>query len=150
MVDYDLVLIDCPPNLYQCSWNALLAADYVVVPVPPEDFGAQGLRAVHQAIDQARPLNPNLRLLGHLVTRLDGRLLVHQAYLQKLRTIYGQTVLETIIPEAAAFKLAVACREPVTQRSPRSRAADRIRDLGHEILARIGHPLTQKKLKVAS
>ena len=40
--DYDLVMIDCPPNLYQCSWNALLAADYVVVPVPPEDFGARG------------------------------------------------------------------------------------------------------------
>ena len=150
VVDYDLILIDCPPNLYQCSWNALLAADYVVVPVPPEDFGAQGLRAVHQAIEQARPLNPDLKLLGHLVTRLDGRLLVHQAYLQKLQAIYGQTVLETIIPEAAAFKLAIACREPVTHRSPRSRAAERIRGLGREILNRIGQPLTQDKLEAAS
>lgn len=143
VIDYDLVLIDCPPNLYQCSWNALLAADYIVIPVPPEDFGAQGLRAVHQAIEQARPLNPNLKLLGHLVTRFDGRLLVHQAYLQKLQSIYGQMILETVIPEAAALKLAIACREPVTQRSPRSRAALRIRDLGREILGRIGHPLAQ-------
>ena len=27
VVGFDLVLVDCPPNLYQCSWNALLAAD---------------------------------------------------------------------------------------------------------------------------
>ena len=50
---YDFVLIDCPPNLYGCSWNALLASDWVVIPVPPEDFGTQGLRAVHQAIENA-------------------------------------------------------------------------------------------------
>jgi chromosome partitioning protein len=77
-----------------------------------------------------------------LVTRFDGRLLVHQAYLQKLRSIYGDAVLETIIPEAAAFKLALTCREPVTVRSPRSRAAERIRTLGCEILDRIGLQIT--------
>lgn len=41
---YDFVLIDCPPNLYLCSWTAMLAADAIVIPVPPEDFGTQGLR----------------------------------------------------------------------------------------------------------
>ena len=114
----------------------------MVVPVPPEDFGAQGLRAVHQAIDRATPLNSNLRLLGHLVTRFDGRLLVHRAYLQKLQSIYGDSVFETVIPEAAAFKLALTCREPVTIRCPRSRAAERIRDLGREISGRIELPIT--------
>ena len=74
-LDADIVLIDCPPNLYRCSWSAMVAADYVVIPVPPEDFGTQGLRAVHQAIDHARLLNPTLRNLGHLVTRSDSRLL---------------------------------------------------------------------------
>ena len=34
---FDLVLIDCPPNLYQCSWTAMLAADFVVIPIPPEE-----------------------------------------------------------------------------------------------------------------
>ena len=61
---FGFVLIDCPPNLYQCSWNALIASDFVVIPVPPEDFGAQGLRVVHQAIEHARILNPGLELLG--------------------------------------------------------------------------------------
>ena len=36
---FDLILIDCPPNLYQCRWNALLASNFVVIPVPPEGIG---------------------------------------------------------------------------------------------------------------
>ncbi len=133
---YELVLIDCPPNLYSCSWNAMLAADHVLIPVPPEDFGTQGLRVVHQAVEHARRLNPTLNLLGHLVTRRDARLLIHQAYERKLRQIHGETVFETVIPEAAAFKVALACRVPVTRHSPHSRAALLTVKLGEEILRR--------------
>ena len=134
---FDVVLIDCPPNLYRCSWTAMLAADYVVIPVPPEDFGTQGLRAVHQAIENARLLNPELRRLGHLVTRHDRRLLVHRSYEQRLRELYGEMVLETVISEASAFKVALACRKPVEFHSPRSMAADLTRQLSREILGRI-------------
>ena len=133
---YELVLVDCPPNLYSCSWNAMLAADHVVIPVPPEDFGTQGLRVVHQAIEHARQLNPGLRLLGHLVTRRDARLLIHHAYEKKLRQLHGDAVLQTVIPEAAAFKVALACRRPVTAHSPHSRAATLTAELGVEILRR--------------
>lgn len=134
---FDIVLIDCPPNLYQCTWNSLLAADAVVIPVPPEDFGTQGLPAVHQAIDNARQLNPSLALLGHLVTRADCRLIVHRVYEQRLRELYGSTVLSTVIPEASAFKLALACREPVTLCKPQSKAASLTSLLGREILQKI-------------
>src|SRR5262249_30120928 len=34
---YDLVLVDCPPNLHLCSWAALVAADHIIVPLQPED-----------------------------------------------------------------------------------------------------------------
>jgi len=132
----DIVLIDCPPNLYQCSWNALASAHFVVIPVPPEGFGTQGLRVVHQAIENARVLNPDLQLLGHLVTRIDSRLLVHRSYETKLRSLYGDTVLATVFPEASAFKVALACRQPVSHYSPTSRAAEITAGLAREILDR--------------
>ncbi len=135
--DFDIVLIDCPPNLYRCSWTAMIASDFVVIPVPPEDFGTQGLRSVHQAIENARLLNPSLQLLGHLVTRSDRRLLVHRAYESKLRTLYGEAVFATVIPEASAFKVSLACRRPVEFHSAKSRAADLTRRLSREILDRI-------------
>ncbi len=134
---YDIVLLDCPPNLYLCSWNAMVAAEYVIIPVPPEDFGTQGLRTVHQAIDQARQLNPALRRLGHLVTRYDRRLLVHQSYEERLRKLYRESVLDTLIPEAAAFKVALACRQPVNIYSRACTAAKLTTALAREILDRI-------------
>ena len=142
----DLVLIDCPPNLYQCSWNALLASDFVVVPVPPEDFATQGLRAIHQAVEQARHLNPRLELLGHLVIRSDSRLLVHRSYEQKLRQLYGESVLATVVPEAAAFKVSLACRTPVTRSSPVSKAAREVGVLAEEILGRLGRPARREAI----
>jgi chromosome partitioning protein len=130
---FDVVLIDCPPNLYQCSWAAMIAADYVLIPVPPEDFGTQGLRAVHQCIDQARQLNPRLRRLGHVITRRDRRLLVHRSYEHRLRELYKQMVLDTIVPEASAFKVSVACRQPVEYYNSNSVAAESMRELAAEI-----------------
>jgi chromosome partitioning protein len=138
LTGYDLVLIDCPPNLYQCSWNAMLAADFVVIPVSPEDFGTQGLRVVHQAVMNAHRLNPDLDLLGHDVTRYDARLLVHQSYEKKLRDLYGETILDTVIPEASAFKVSLACRQPVACYSPASKAAKLTNRLAAELMNRIG------------
>lgn len=135
---FDVVLVDCPPNLYQCTWNALLASDFVLIPVPPEDFGTQGLRPVHQAIEHAQVLNPHLALLGHLVTRYDKRLVLHRTYERKLRDIYGTTVLDTVIPEAAAFKVSLACRLPVGLYAPPSKAALATNRLADEIIERIG------------
>ena len=134
---FDLILIDCPPNLYQCSWNALLASNFVVIPVPPEDFATQGLRTVHQAIEQARLLQPSLKLLGHLVIRSDSRLLVHRTYEQQLRELYGNSILATVIPEASAFKVALSCRQPVNYYAPTSKAAHLIVNLGDELLRRM-------------
>ncbi|MEM7314001.1 MAG: ParA family protein [Planctomycetota bacterium] len=137
----DLVLIDCPPNLYRCSWSAMLAADFVIVPVPPEDFGTQGLKAIHQAIQSARTLNPNLRRLGHLITRADRRLLIHRSYETRLRKAYADLVLTTVIPELSAFKVATAARMPVEYYQPSSVAANLTRALAHEILDRVSEKL---------
>lgn len=145
---FDVCVIDCPPNVYGCSWAAMIAASAVVIPVPPEDFGTQGLRVVHQAIDNARFLNPVLRLLGHLVTRSDKRLLVHQAYESKLRQLYGEAVLTTVIPEASAFKVSLACRTPVNFYSPKSPSALLTADLGRELLRRESVEMAHQRIAV--
>jgi len=142
---YDWVLFDCPPNLYACSWNALLASDVVVIPTPPEDFGTQGLIAVHQAIESAQKLNPRLRRLGHLITRRDSRLLIHRAYEQKLRRLYDD-VFETTVPEGAAFKVSLACRKPVVMASPRSKAALSMKQLAAEIRQRVAAQIRRERV----
>lgn len=145
LTSFDLVLFDCPPNLYQCSWNAMIASQYVLIPIPPEDFGTQGIRAVHQAVASARVLNPTLRRLGHLITRSDRRMLVHRAYESQLRDLYGDLVLQTTIPEYSAFKVALACRQPVEMHAEKSAAAVMMRELADEIIQRIQNRIQHRE-----
>jgi chromosome partitioning protein len=134
---YDLVLIDCPPNLQLCSWSALLASDYVVVPVQPEDFGAQGITHVQKAIDLAiEKFNPRLRLLGYLVTMHQKRLRVHTVYNRQLRELYGEQVFKATVPAQKDYKEAVTLHQPVSRYNPQSKAGQAIEAVAQEMLER--------------
>ena len=70
---YDIVLVDCPPNLYLATWAALAASDALIIPVQPEDYGIQGLSAVERSINLVRAtVNPRLAMLG-VVVSMYGR-----------------------------------------------------------------------------
>ena len=135
---YDVTLIDNPPNLHLCSWAALSASGWVLIPVQPEDYGAQGLAAVRRSIGRVRTaVNRDLRLLGYLITMAQPRRAIHQLYEEQLRSDYGTDVLSTRIPAAADFPEAVAHRKPVTHYKPRSAAAKAVKALAEEVLARL-------------
>src|SRR5262249_53689370 len=125
---YDLVLIDCPPNLHLCSWAALVASDHLIVPLQPEDYGAQGLGPVQESADLvAGGPNPGLNLLGFLLTMHNPRLAIHKLYETLLREQYGPAVFETRIPYAADFKEAIARRQTITRYKPRGASAKAVK-----------------------
>ncbi len=134
---YDLALIDCPPNLHLCSWAALVAADAVVVPLQAEDYGAQGIASVQQAVAAVRShANPSLHLLGYLITMFDKRLGIHTMYEATLRQLYGAEVFTNPFPLAKDYKEAVAARLPIGHYKPRSAAAKATAAVAVELLER--------------
>ena len=143
---FDIVLIDCPPNLFLCSWNALLASDFVAIPLNADDFGVQGLRAVQEATQAAQQFNPKLRSLGQFLTKFDRRVGIHRECESALRRLYGEQVFNTVVQEASAFKLAVASRKPVTHYSSWSRATRQTKYLALEMLARMEQLAIQQKV----
>lgn len=135
---YDLILIDNPPNLHLCGWAALTASDCLVVPLQAEDYGAQGIVAVLEAVDAVRGrTNPDLATLGFLLTMFDKRLGIHAAYERHLREIYGPAVFAATFPMAKDYKEAVAARQPVGLYKPRSAASKAILAVAEELLKRI-------------
>jgi chromosome partitioning protein len=134
---YDLALIDCPPNLHLCSWAALVASDFIVVPIQPEDYGAQGLASVNRSIARVRAVaNPGLSLLGYLFTMV-GKKAIHQLHEATVRGAYGADVFEARVPDAVAFVEAITARLPIGNYRPRGAPARAIRALADEFLARI-------------
>ena len=137
--DFDLILIDCPPNLHLCSWAALVASDHLVVPLQAEDYGAQGLGPVQRSYMAVRAAaNPRLGLLGYLITMFDKRLAIHLAYEATLRKMYGTEVFDATFPMAKDFKEAVASRLPISHYKPKSAPAKATQAVADEILARVG------------
>jgi chromosome partitioning protein len=136
---YDTVMIDCPPNLHLASWASLVASDALIVPLQPEDFGAQGIADVQDSIDRvlAGP-NPDLKLLGFLITMSNNRLAVHKGFEQLLRSLYGSSVFTTTIPISADFKESIVQRKPVAFYKPRGAAAKVMKALSEEIASRLG------------
>ncbi len=135
---YDLVLIDCPPNLHLCSWAALVASDHLIVPLQPEDYGAQGLGPVQESVDLvAEGPNPGLHLMGFLLTMHNARLTIHRLYEKLLREQYGAAVFNTSVPYAVDFKEAIAQRKTITQYKPRGASARALAALADEVLARL-------------
>lgn len=147
---YDLILIDCPPNLHLCSWAALVASDALVVPLQPEDFGAQGIADVQDSVDRVLDgPNPGLALLGFLITMHNPRAAVHQVFVQRLRTLYGEQVFETMIPISLDFKEAIIQRKPVAQYKPRGAASKAMKALATELTARLETQGTDHRTEAA-
>lgn len=148
--DYDLIIIDCPPNLHLCSAAALIASDGIVVPVQAEDFGAQGLGPVRSAIAtiQGGP-NPNIRLAGYLITMYDKRLGIHLAYEAKLREMFGDDVFTAQFPLAKDYKEAVASRQPISHYKPKSAAAKTTKVVAEELMDRLDRIANDSTRRVA-
>ena len=71
-----------------------MASEHLIVPLQPEDYGAQGIAEVQDSVSRvvAGP-NPSLRLLGYLITMVQARRSIHQLYEDRLRTAYAAEAL---------------------------------------------------------
>lgn len=143
---FDVALIDCAPTLLLPSWAALVAASGVIVPLQAEDFGAQGVIDVLRSIRdvQAGP-NPQLVVLGLVLTMFNSRLAVHRDFAESIRAAYGDAVFATVVPLATDFKEAIVARKPVGLYKPRSAAAKAMGALAEELGRRLTPRVVPRK-----
>jgi len=98
-VDYDFVLIDCPPSLNMLTVNALVASHSVLIPMQCEYYALEGLADLLNTIEQIKDdANPNLVLEGVLRTMYDGRSRLSNDVSKHLLEHFGKTVYKTVIP----------------------------------------------------
>jgi chromosome partitioning protein len=120
--DYDLILIDCPPNLGTITVNALAACDRVVVPVSAEDEGA--VRGVGELLltlaevygDQDAPA------VAAVITKWDKRRETASAVSDALPQYNAISVANATVPSSATHHKAPIWGEPVASRKPDSKA----------------------------
>ncbi|MBX3438995.1 MAG: hypothetical protein KF861_16005, partial [Planctomycetaceae bacterium] len=62
------------------------------------------------------------------------------------RDLYREMVLDTTVPEASAFKVSLACRQPVEFYGAKTQAAGIMRQLVQELLARIAQKQSKRSV----
>lgn len=137
---YDLLVLDCPPNMSLIGINALVAADAVIAPVAPQFLAVEGLVSLLTALETVRTrLGVRNRLLGILISAMDSTAKAAVEIRDVLRTEYRDRMFHTEIPVTRTLADAPAAGKTIFTYAPHSRAADCYRRLAGEVLERLQH-----------
>ena len=118
---YDYILVDCSPNLGQLTINALVAADEVIIPVQAAYLPIKGLEQLLKTISMVkRKMNPNLNIMGILITMVDYRTVYANEITEILYQYYGSSIhiFDEVIPmsvraaETAAEGVSIYSHDP--------------------------------------
>lgn len=136
-VDYDYVLIDCPPALNLVTVNALTAAHAVMIPMQCEYYALEGLSDLVNTIKKVRAyLNPGLEIEGLLRTLFDPRNMLAQQVSAQLTQHFGDKVYRTVIPRNIRLAEAPSYGVPVLMHDRTSKGAQAYLALAGELINR--------------
>jgi len=134
-LDFDYILIDCPPALGLLTINALTAADNLIIPVQAEYYALEGLSQLLDITQRVRKgLNKNLELMGVVVTMYDGRNSLSEQVHNELKKHFGDKLFKTIIPRNVRLAEAPSFGRPISEHDKWSKGARAYKQLTKEIL----------------
>ncbi|MCP1728229.1 chromosome partitioning protein [Natronospira proteinivora] len=137
MVDYDYILIDCPPSLNMLTVNALAAAHGVLIPMQCEYYALEGLSALLNTVEQIREaVNPELKIAGLLRTMFDPRNNLANEVSAQLIQHFEDKVYRTMIPRNVRLAEAPSYGVPALLHDKNSRGALAYLALAGEMLRR--------------
>jgi chromosome partitioning protein len=137
---YDVIVLDCPPNMGALTVNGLVAADTVLVPAQASMLAVSGIEGLFRTLDEVgTQLNPGLGLLGVVLTRVDGRTTrSNDAVKELVASQWGDVLLPVGIGANDALAQAQMAGRDVFDFAPSSRAAQQYRELAADLLERLG------------
>jgi chromosome partitioning protein len=133
---FSYTLLDCPPSLGPVAVNALVAADYVIVPVQAEYLALEGLVQFLDTVRLVqRELNPELQVAGVVITMHDERTKLSHDVERELREHWPGRVFDTVVPRSVRIAEAPSYGIPVSEHDPAGTGAQAYRALADEVLA---------------
>jgi chromosome partitioning protein len=135
---YDFIIIDTPPNLGVFTINALVASDYVLIPVQAEFFALEGLTQLLSVVDLVNTrLGRTLKILGMVVTMFNSRTKSSNEVLEDVRKHYSRHLFKTIIPRNVTVTDSTMTGEPVVTYRKDASASKSYVELAKEVENRL-------------
>jgi chromosome partitioning protein len=144
---YDLVFIDCPPQLGKLLTAALYSADYVLVPCAADAMGLQGLSDLSFTIEQVRKnVNSELQMLGAVINLYKPQRNLSAESRGAVEAAIGLVghVFDTNLHDYSKIAEAPSQKLPAVLYAKTHRSADQLWTLTDEVLDRL--QLSRQKL----
>ena len=135
--DYDFIFIDCPPSLGLLTINALSASTDVLMPIQCEYYALEGVSQLLNTIKLIKKaLNPNLNILGILLTMFDKRLNLSYQVAKEVRRYFKEKTFETIIQRNVKLTESPGFSKCIFQYDIKSQGAKNYLELAKEVIKR--------------
>jgi chromosome partitioning protein len=135
---FDVVLIDAPPSLGALAINALVASDAIIVPLQAEYYALEGVAGMLDTVERIKNnLNPNVKLLGIVVTMFDTRTNLAQQVEQNVREHFKELVFWSVIPRNVKLSEAPSYGQTINRYAPISSGAGAYKRLAQEVMQRV-------------
>lgn len=145
--EYDFIIMDCPPNLGDIVLNAIVYADYVIIPVNPDAFGTDALDRYVDFVESAKAEgHTRAKVLGIALTMIDRRISSEKLISADIRRSYGDKVFKTDILKKARLK-DFALMGVTMERKADIEALDEYIKLTEEVLERVKSEQIAGKIK---
>ena len=136
--NFDFIVVDAPPSLGALTLNALVAADHLVIPLQTEYYALEGIASMMDTVERLRSsLNPNLNILGILLTMFDSRTRLSQEVEENVRKHFAELVFSAVIPRNVRLAEAPSYGQPIYAYAPTSSGAQAYRQLSEEVILRV-------------
>ena len=145
---YDFIIIDTPPNLGVFVTNPMVASDYIIIPVKSgSSYAMLGLDLLENRIRMVtEELNPNLKILGYLLTMHLNNLTVCKAIKEKLTADKKNLVLKTAIRATTKVDHQTLRSKSIFQIDQRCSAARDYYQLAEDVCDTLNIPITKESL----
>ena len=104
---YDLIIIDTPATAGELQYNALQAAERLLIPLQADAYNLQSLQQITEAAQQIQASNPALKMAGVILTQYDQRPIINR----QLRAKLTEAAAEQGIPFLGAIRKGVVVQE---------------------------------------
>ncbi len=132
--EYDVVLLDCPPNISTLSESVFKAADHIVVPVIPSTLSE---RTFEQLLDFFGQHKLNRKKIVPFFSMVQRQKKLHLATIERLTKKHKKTFLNEIIPFSTDIEKMGINRAPVTTYARSRPAAKAYRSLWQELQKKV-------------
>lgn len=104
--NYDVILIDTPPHSMEITNNAIVASDYVFIPVQTQDYSLTGARTYYKDLGELKTkYDLDLLILGVVPVMLNKQSKNDEFYLESSVDIFGSDItFRTVITNMERIK----------------------------------------------